>query len=491
MKRNKFDVIVIGSGPAGQKGAIAAAKAGKRVAIVEKRSTQIGGVSLHQGTIPSKTIREAIVYLTGYRHRHVFELERAEKRKIQMADLKRKLMYVTANELRVIRDQLGRNGVEFIEGTASFESANRIKVERGAEVLNLETEFALIATGSKPVRPEHVPFDGKRVFDSNEVLNLKAIPESLIVIGGGVVGIEYALMLAILGVRVTVVDKRNELLNFCDREVIESLMFTARSMDVTFRLGESVENIHVAPSVEVVVELESKKRLCADAILFSGGRESNVRQLNLEAVGIKPGQRGAIQVDDSFRTEVKNIFAVGDVIGHPALASTSMEQGRRAALAMLGSETKMPAHLPYGIYSVPEISMIGPTEKQLTDEKIPYEVGMSYFGEICRGLIGGSKLGFLKILFHRESRELLAVHCIGECATELIHIGQAVIHYGGTIDYFIDSVFNYPTMAECYKNAALDGLNKLNGNQSTSSQSSVLTNGVGSMSQLGLETGIL
>jgi len=458
----QYDLVVIGSGPAGQKGAIAAAKAGKKVALVEGRRNHLGGVSLHEGTIPSKTLREAIVHLTGYRHQDVFELGTAEKRKIRMCELKRKLTSVIDNELRVIADQLGRNGVDVIEGFASFLSPRDILVEQDATTLHLEAEFALIATGSQPVRPPHIPFDGNKIFDSNQLLALEEIPRSMIVIGGGVVGIEYAMMFSLLGVPITLVDKRSELLSFCDREVVESLMFAARRNGVTFRLGESVERVQIRPDRGVVIELESKKRLFAETALFSGGRESNVSRLNLEEIGVPTGTRGAILVDAEFRTSVKNIFAVGDVIGHPALASTAMEQGRRAVLTMFNDSIAMPAHLPFGIYTVPEISMIGPTERQLTQDCVAYEVGIAHFSEVCRGQIGGGELGFLKILFEPESRKILAIHCTGESATELIHIGQAVMHYGGTIDYFANNVFNYPTMAECYKNAALDGLNKIN-----------------------------
>ncbi len=459
---HEFDLVVIGSGPAGQKGAIAAAKSGKKVAIIERRLATIGGVSLHQGTIPSKTIREAILHLTGYRQRHVFELAYAAKNKIKMNELKKKLLQVTANELRIIRDQLQRNNVEIFEGDAAFVDPNTVSIENGQGTVELSAKNILVATGSKPVRPSFVPFDGKQIFDSNEILELKQIPQSMIVIGGGVVGIEYGLMFAILGTKVTIVDRREDLLTFCDREIVECLMFTARSLGVVFRLGESVQNILSPASGQVLVEVESKKRMCAETVLFSGGRESEIESLALDKAGVKIGPRGKIECDEHFQTNVENIYAVGDVIGYPALSSTSMEQGRRAVLAMYGKAMPMPRHLPYGLYTIPEISMIGYTEKELTAKCIPYEVGLSQFDEICRGQISGCEIGFLKILFCPNSKKLLGVHCIGESATELIHVAQAVMHFGGTIDYFANNVFNYPTMAECYKNAALDGLNRVN-----------------------------
>jgi NAD(P) transhydrogenase len=457
----RYDLLVIGSGPAGQKGAIAAAKLNKRVAIVDKRECGPGGVCLHSGTIPSKTMREAILHLTGYRQRDVYGERYRDKRKITMHDLKRQIAYVIDHELDVIHDQLDRNRVDLYSGKARFVGPHEVLVQNRDGTTRLEAECLLVATGTKPARPARIPFDRKRVFDSDEILDLEHIPRSLIVVGGGVIGLEYAIMFATLGVRVTVVDGRERLLEFCDREIVETLLFHARSLGMTMRLGEDVIGIDPLDDNHVAVELESGKRLIADNVLYAAGRVGDTDELNLEAAGLKPDERGRLWCDENHRTWAHHIYGVGDVVGFPALASVSMEQGRRAVCHAFGRPFHGCKFMPYGLYTIPEISMVGPNEEQLTKDRIPYEVGMARFREIARGQILGDKLGLLKMLFHRESRKLLGVHCIGETATEIIHIGQTVMAFDGTIDYFRDTVFNYPTMAECYKVAAFDGLNKL------------------------------
>lgn len=457
----RYDLLVIGSGPSGQKGAIAAAKLNKRVAIVDKSQCGPGGVCLHSGTIPSKTMREAILHLTGYRQRDVYGERYRDKRRITMHDLKRQIAYVTEHELDVIHDQLDRNGIDLFRGKARFVGPHEVVVQNQEGTSTIEAEYVLVAAGTKPARPARIPFDRRRVFDSDEILELESIPRSLIVVGGGVIGLEYAIMFATLGVRVTVVDGRERLLEFCDREIVETLLFHARSLGMTMRLGEDVISIDPVDASHVAVLLESGKRLIGDRVLFAAGRVGDTDELNLKAAGLEPDERGRLWCDENHRTWAPHIYGVGDVVGFPALASVSMEQGRRAVCHAFGRPFHGCAHMPYGLYTIPEISMVGRNEEELTKDRVPYEVGMARFREIARGQILGDKLGLLKLLFHRESRQLLGVHCIGETATEIIHIGQTVMAFNGTIDYFRDTVFNYPTMAECYKVAAFDGLNKL------------------------------
>jgi NAD(P) transhydrogenase len=457
----RYDLIVIGSGPAGQKAAIAAAKQNWRVAVVERRQELLGGVSLHTGTIPSKTIREAILHLTGYRHRDVYEERYRRKRDITMDDLRLMIRNVGQTEWQVVQDQFARNRVAVICGEASFIDPHRIEISVRSDSQVIEGRHILLAPGTKPARPGHIPFNGETIFDSDEILSLAKVPRSIIVVGGGVIGLEYAIMFATLGVQVTVIDGRDQLLEFCDREIIEALLHHARSLGMSFRLGESVVQIREPKPGRVAVELESGKRLMGETVLFSVGRSGDTAALRLERAGLEVDKRGRIGCNSQFQTAVPHIYAVGDVVGFPALASTSMEQGRRAACHMLGREFEPCRFMPYGLFTIPEISMVGQNEQQLTEERVPYEVGIARFSEIARGQIAGDHSGMLKLLFHRESRQLLGVHAIGESATEIIHIGQAVMSLGGTIDYFRDTVFNYPTMAECYKVAALDGLNKL------------------------------
>ncbi|MFO0790261.1 MAG: Si-specific NAD(P)(+) transhydrogenase [Pirellulales bacterium] len=457
----RYDLVVIGSGPAGQKAAIAAAKQNWRVAIVERRRELLGGVSLHTGTIPSKTIREAILHLTGYRHRHVYDDSYRRKRDITMDNLRLMIRNVGQSEWQVIQDQFARNRIDVVCGDAAFFDPNRVEVNTANGKQILKAEHILIATGTRPSRPDHIPFNGESIFDSDEVLELAQVPRSMIVVGGGVIGLEYAIMFATLGVQVTVIDGRSQLLEFCDREIIESLLHHARSLGMVFRLGESVVSIHECKRRGVAVELESGKRLLGETVLFSVGRAGDTAGLKLENAGLQADGRGRIRCNANFQTEVPHIYAVGDVVGFPALASAAMEQGRQAACHMAGVDFKTCEYMPYGLFTIPEISMVGRNEEQLTEARVPYEVGTARYSEIARGHIAGDTQGMLKLLFHRETRKLLGVHVIGEAATEIIHIGQSVMSLGGTIDYFRDTVFNYPTMAECYKVAAFEGLNKL------------------------------
>jgi len=457
----RYDLVVIGSGPAGQKGAIAAAKLGKRVALVEREPEMVGGVCLHTGTIPSKTMREAILHLTGYRQREVYQDQYRKKRQITMDDLRRKLAQVTARELDVVQDQLERNGVDVFHGNARFVGPHEIEIDNERGTVRVEAEKVLIGCGTKPSRPAHIPFDGKRIFDSDDILRLDRIPRSMVVVGGGVIGIEYAIMFATLGVEVTVVDGREGLLDFCDREIVDTLLHDARSLGMMFRLGEDVIGVEALERGDVLVQLESGKRLVGETLLFSVGRVGNTDDLNVQAAGLEPDDRGRLWCNEDQQTWVDHIYGVGDIVGFPALASVSMEQGRRAVCHAFDQPFDGCKNLPYGLFTIPEISMVGENEQQLTSKRVPYEVGLARFREIARGNIAGDTNGLLKLLFHRDTRVLLGIHCIGEIATEIIHIGQAVMSLGGTVDYFRDTVFNYPTMAECYKVAAFDGLNKL------------------------------
>jgi NAD(P) transhydrogenase len=456
-----FDMIVIGSGPAGQRAAIQAAKSGKHVALVEKNEC-VGGVCINTGTIPSKTMREAVMHLSGFNYQNVYGVNYRVKEKITMADLAFRVQHVIRTEIDVTVAQLSRNNIEMLAGIASFVDPHTIRVTGARGANDYQAETVVIGTGTKPAASPRVPINGRNIVNSDQVLLMDTVPKTLIVVGGGVIGVEYTCMFATLGVRVILVEKRPRLLEFADAEIVEALSYHLRDCRVTLRLNEEVSSVEDNPDGTVVANLESKKKLSGDALLYAVGRQGNVDELNLEKAGVEADSRGRIKVDADFRTQQSHIFAVGDVIGFPSLASVSMEQGRIAAARAYGKPVNSnPAAYPYGIYTIPEISFIGKNEEQLTDEDVPYEVGVAYYREIARGQIRGDSTGRLKLIFHRETRELLGVHIIGEGAAELLHIGQAVLILKGTIEYFIDTVFNYPTLAECYKAAAFNGLNKL------------------------------
>jgi NAD(P) transhydrogenase len=456
----QFDLIVIGSGPAGQRAAIQAAKAGKRVALIERREL-LGGVCINTGTIPSKTMREAVLHFSGYRYHQIYGINYRVKDKITMQDLVFRVQHVIKVEVEVTQAQLTRNNVEVLYGVASFVDPTHITVTNSRGVAQYEATYILIATGTKPATSPLVPINCRNIINSDQVLLMPEVPKTLIVVGGGVIGVEYTCMFATLGVRVILVEKRPRLLEFADNEMVEALSYHLRDVRVTMRLNEEVASVEETPE-GVVATLHSKKKITGDALLYAVGRQGNVDELNLAAAGMEADSRGRIKVDTDFRTNQPNIFAAGDVIGFPSLASVSMEQGRIAAGRAFHLPLQSnPANYPYGIYTIPEISFIGKTEEQLTDEDVPFEVGIAYYREIARGQIGGDTTGRLKLIFHRETRHLLGVHIIGEGATELLHIGQAVLILNGTMDYFIDTVFNYPTLAECYKAAAFNGINKL------------------------------
>ena len=476
-----FDCAVIGTGPAGQKAAIQAAKLGKSVVIIEKKNV-LGGAAINTGTIPSKALREAVLHLTGVSKRGLFGESYKVKRNITIADLIYISQQVIHNELDLIRNHLDRNNVELVWGAARFDSEVSLYVDRPHDFEMISADVFIIASGTRPARPESVPFDDKTVFTSDELMNLDHLPKSMIIVGGGVIGVEYACMMATLGVKVTLVEGRREVLGFLDSEIAEAFQYQMRRMGITLRLGEKVLKIERlapevppkdnardpdAPAMPVVpglvqATLESGKQLRAQTLLYAVGRQGTTSALQLDRVGLQADDRERLKVNEHYQTAVPNIYAAGDVIGFPALASTAMEQGRLAVSHAFGAPTcSMPELFPYGIYSIPEISMVGKTEAQLTEAEIPYEAGIAQYRELARGQLLGDDVGMLKLLIHQQNHRILGVHAIGTDATELIHIGQAVMAFDGTVEYFVDNVFNYPTLAEAYKVAALNGLNKL------------------------------
>ena len=456
-----YELLVIGSGPGGQRAAIAAAKLDRRVAVVE-RPEMLGGVCLNTGTIPSKTLREAILYLTGVDQREIYGQSYRVKDEITIADLTARTTHVVTRESDVVRSQLTRNRVAIIPGTARFTGPNEVEVDDGGgRTRKVSADNVVIASGTKPARPASVAFDEKTIIDSDGIIHLERVPRSMVVAGAGVIGIEYASMFAALGTKVTVVERRMRMLEFCDEEVVEALKYHLRDLAVTFRFGETVASVEAHPQGAIAL-LSSGKKIPADTVLYSAGRQGMTEHLNLEAAGLTADPRGRITVDEFFRTSVPHIYAVGDVIGFPALAATSMEQGRLAAHHACGEQTATNAvPQPIGIYSIPEISFVGRTEDQLTEACVPFEVGVSRYRELARGQIVGDSYGMLKLLVSPEDGKLLGVHVFGTGATEIIHIGQAVMGCGGTVDYLVDAVFNYPTLSESYKVAALDATNKM------------------------------
>ena len=458
-----FDLVSIGSGPAGQRAAVQAAKLGKRAAVVEKRRC-VGGVCLDTGTIPSKTLREAVIGYASVAGRG----ERAGGARLEGRPSALQLLAgverVVAREVEVIEDQLRRNDVSVLAGEATFDDPHTLLIRNDGGTRRVTAANVVIAVGTEPAAPPGVQPDGKVILTTDDVVHLPHLPRTLAVVGAGVIGIEYASIFAAVGVPVTLVERRDRMLDFLDHEIVDELIHQMRSRNVTFRFGETVASLALSaePPPRAVLNLESGKRIVADMVLFSAGRVPATAALNLAAAGLATDARARLTVDECFRTAVPHIFAAGDVIGYPSLAATSSEQGRLAACAALGVRAgTLAAHFPVGIYAIPEISMVGRPEHELTTQRVPYETGVARYREIARGQILGDHSGMFKMLFHREDRRLLGIHCIGTGATELVHVGQAVLGLGGGLDYFLNTVFNYPTLAECYKVAALDAANKL------------------------------
>ncbi len=469
LQMKHYDCVVIGTGPAGQKGAIQAAKLGKRVAIIEKNQV-LGGAQINTGTIPSKALREAVLQLTGSHRQGAFGPTTPAKNRVTVAELVSFSQRVIRHEWAIIRDQFERNNVELLWGHARFSGPNEIAVQGPDGELHITADRFLLGVGTRPARPDSVPFNGETIFTSDEVMQLDHLPKTMIVVGGGVIGTEYACIMATLGVQVTLIEGRNKVLGFLDQEIADAFQYFMRQRGITLRLGEKVEETKEVEiqngTVRRLVEaqLESGKTIHAETLLYAVGRQGVCKQLGLDKVGIDCDDRERLHVNEFYQTSVDHVYAAGDVIGFPSLASTSMEQGRRAICHAFGcNEGNYNTSLfPYGIYAVPEISMVGKTEEQLTAEGIPYESGVANYREIARGQLLGDELGMLKMLIHQETHKLLGVHVIGTGATELIHIGQAVMALDGDAEFFVNNVFNFPTLAECYKVAAYNGLNKLN-----------------------------
>ncbi len=457
-----YDMLIIGSGPAGQRAAIQAAKLGKIVAIVERRDV-VGGVSVHTGTIPSKTLREAVLYLSGWDQRGLYGRGYRLKHQLTIDDLTHRLNITLEHEIEVMQHQLARNGVPVIKGIAQFVDTKTIEVTTHENLTRRYTaDKFVIAVGSRPVKPEGIPFNDDTVFDSDGILKIKKLPRSMLVVGAGVIGMEYASIFSTIDIKVTLADGRPDLLDFMDREIVDELVHHLRDRGVMLRMSEKVATISHDPQGYVITTLESGKRIRTDMVLFAAGRIGCTYELGLENAGITPDSRRRISVNDNFQTETPHIYAVGDVIGFPSLASTSMEQGRLAAChAFAHGAINSHEIFPFGIYAVPEMSMVGKTEQELTAQRIPYEVGIARLRETARGQIMGLDEGVLKILFGLEDQRVLGVHILGEGSTELIHIGQAVMALDGTLEYFLETVFNYPTLAEAYKIAALDAWNRM------------------------------
>jgi NAD(P) transhydrogenase len=466
MAEYDYDLLVIGSGPAGQRAAIQAAKLNKRVAVVE-RKTILGGVCINTGTIPSKTLREAVLHLSGYREHNLYGASYTVKQNITMADLLYRTDHVIQHELDIVRHQLQRNRVELISAEASFVDPNTVQLKYvdGRGWRDVSAARIVIAAGTTATRSDRIPLDGKRIFISDDLLQLDHLPRTLTVVGAGVIGLEYASIFSALGVRVTIIDKRRRLLPFVDAEIVDSLTYHLNQQRAIMRLGEEVDRIEPVNDGQgerVKIHLVSGKQIVTEMALYSIGRTGATHSLNIEAVGLQTDERGLLKVNGNYQTNVPNVYAVGDVIGFPSLASTSMEQGRLATCHAFGIPTQSaPELFPYGIYTIPEISTVGRNEEELTEQGIPYEVGKAQYREIARGQIIGDQTGLLKLIFHLDTHELLGVHIVGEGASELVHIGQAVMAFKGKVEFFINNVFNYPTLAECYKTAAFDGINRL------------------------------
>ena len=462
-KKSLYDLIVIGSGPSGQKAAVQAAKLKKKVAVIE-RFEDVGGVCTNTGTIPSKSFREAVLYLTGFRERSLYGSAYRVKSRISMDDLTYRISAIVDQEVEIIAEQLKRNNIDLFTGKATFENLFEVSVELAdGESTLLKAEHIVIAVGTVPRHPPTFNIDHRTILDSDDILDINKIPDSLAVIGGGIIGCEYASWFALLGVKVTLIEARESLLQFADQEVVAVLMQHFRDIGIELHLGTGVDEVKKLEDGSVETHLGNGHRVVSDMVLVSAGRQGATADLGLDKVGLEANSYGRIEVNEHYQTKVPNIYAVGDVVGFPALASSGMLQGREASAHAFGlSKNGQEIPLPYGIWTIPEISMVGLTEEQLKEQGVPYQVGRARFKEIARGVIIGDEIGLLKLLFHSETRHLLGIHVVGDGATEILHLGQAVLHLGGKIDYFINGVFNYPTLGECYKVAALDGFNRIN-----------------------------
>lgn len=458
----KFDVLIIGSGPAGKTAAIQAAKLGRQAAIVDGMAS-VGGVCVHTGTIPSKTMRETVLNLTGWRERGFYGRAYRVKSDIQAVDLMQRLHLTLQSEVDIQQDHLVRNGVTIVQGFARFVNDQVVEVSTTlGDSVFLSAERFIIAVGTRTYRPDHIPFNGTTVIDSDEVTRMTRLPRTLTVVGAGVVGVEYATIFKTLDINVTLVEERDTMLEFLDQEVLMHFRHEIVDDGLRLQFGQKVKSIRTRKSGTCVVTLESNRAIASDMVLFAAGRVGATDRLGLENVGIEVDERSRLTVNDRFQTSVPHIYACGDVIGFPSLASTALEQGRIAVLDALGEKIyRKPEYFPYGIYAVPEMSSVGMSEEEVIERKIPYEIGLVQLRETSRGKVMGLKSGIMKAIFSNKSRRLLGVHIVGEGATELIHIGQAVLTLKGTLDYFLENAFNYPTLAEAYKVAALHAHNRM------------------------------
>ena len=458
-----YDIVVIGSGPAGEKAALQASKLKKQVALIEK-STHLGGASLHTGTIPSKSLRETVMHLALLRQQtHGIDIKFKEN--LTTRELMYRKEIVIQDQENSLRRNLEKNHITVIEGIPRFQSATILEITPAdsSEKYEITADYTIIATGSSPRRPKWAPFDNECVFDSDSILDIKHLPKKVTIIGAGVIGCEYASIFSKIGIRVNLIARDRNILPFVDRQIAENLMYQMRNQRITLRLGENVEGIEKINTDEIHVKLESQKVLPCSTVLVAAGRFANSGGLNLDKVGVELGKNGLIKTNENYQTDQPNIYAVGDVIGFPGLASTSMSQARIAVLHAFGKLEfeKMPKNLPLGIWTIPAVSMVGKTEEELTDECTPYEIGIAHFKEISRAHIMGEEEGILKLLFEPETLKILGIHIIGPHASELIHLGHSVMFFEGTIQYFMNTVFNSPTLDEAYRIAAFNGMNRL------------------------------
>ena len=458
----KYDIIVIGSGPAGKTAAIQAAKLGRKVVVIDGMS-EVGGVCVHTGTIPSKTMRETVLNLSGWRERGFYGRSYRVKQDITAADLMQRLNMTLKREVDILEDQLVRNGVEIICGHGRFVNDKAVEVDTmGGDVITVTADSFIITVGTRTYRPDYVPFNGTTVIDSDEVTRMDKLPRSLTVIGAGVVGVEYATIFKALDINVTLIEPRATMLDFIDKEILMHFRHDIVDAGLRLQFGQKVDKIEIRKSGACVVRLESGRAFPSEMVLFAAGRVGATDTLGLEQCGLEVDHRGRLSVNENFQTAVPHIYAAGDVIGFPSLASTSLEQGRIAVLHALGQPVhKSSKFFPYGIYAVPEMSTVGMSEEEVIERKIPYEVGLTPLRETSRGKVMGLDSGMIKTIFSTKTRRLLGVHIVGEGATELIHIGQAVLTLKGTLDYFLENAFNYPTLAEAYKVAALYAHNRI------------------------------
>ncbi|MGV2098974.1 Si-specific NAD(P)(+) transhydrogenase [Rhizobium sp. 21-4511-3d] len=459
----QYDLVVVGSGPAGRRGAIQAAKLGKKVLVIEQ-GKRVGGVSVHTGTIPSKTLRETALNLSGWRERGFYGRAYRVKDEISAEDLRRRLLITLDHEVEVLEHQFARNRVQHMRGKASFVDASTLQIVKDdGETIQVAANSVLLAVGTKPFRPDYMPFDGKTIIDSDELLDIEELPRSMVVIGAGVIGIEYATIFSALDTAVTLLDPKSTMLDFIDKEIVEDFTYQLRDRNMKLLLGQKADKVEKLDNGKVQLTLDNGRHLTTDMVLFAAGRMGATDTLNLPAIGLEADNRGRLKVNpETFETSVPGIYAAGDVVGFPSLASTSMEQGRIAARVAVGAVAKEPPkYFPYGIYAVPEISTCGLTEEEMKERGIPYECGIARFRETSRGHIMGLDTGLLKLIFSLKTRRLLGVHIVGEGATELVHIGQAVLNLKGTVEYFVENTFNYPTLAEAYKIAGLDAWNRM------------------------------